>query len=281
MSPPDVLAFVTRKGGEAKSTSAASVAVSLARRSPNGVLVCDMDPQGNLTEALGAHRLVRAGRTIGHALADNSIPVSECLIEHPKIARLAVLGSAEDYLTKVEPALQTQTGGEKYLRTLLREIPRAFDWVIIDTPPNLGALTSCALVAATRVIIPSEAEPYGVRAAMKVHDLIADMHRHEVNPDLRLDGVLFVKVDPRVLLTQETIDAVRTGTDLPVIPISVPRTIRIAEAVGRAAPITHTHPQLPAAQAYEDLARWLLGDKTLDVTKYGLTGEPSQIKEAA
>ncbi len=156
-------------------------------------------------------------------------------------------------LAHVEARLFAEPGGERYLSTLLAELPAAYDHIILDTPPNFGMLTSNAMVAAGRLIITAEADVFSLWAAAEVRDTVAKLHRHGSNPGLEILGVLLVRVDRRLVITRDVIAAMQ-DQGMTVLPMQIPRSVRVAESPGRGAPIASTHPGSPAAAAYGELA---------------------------
>ena len=146
-----IIVIAQQKGGVGKTTTAANIAVLLARRGPR-VLVVDTDPQFALTRQLGLE--VRS-------LGVNLVDVLAGRAEAPDAVVADVHGfdviPAARELAGVEMSLVGELGRELFLRDAL-ERARRYQHIVIDTPPNLGLLTVNALVCADRVLAPVSAE---------------------------------------------------------------------------------------------------------------------------
>lgn len=198
---PRVIAFVNQKGGVLKTTLTAQVSYGLARRGQR-VLAIDMDPQGNLTQAmrfepdmisdLNSTLAVLTHKRIVHTYkaAENlrHIPADITLAK----AELGFVGLADSH------ALLT-----KALERSLPTLHPAFDFITIDSPPNLGLLVRNTLYAATEVVIPLTCDNYamsGVGALLETIEIIK-----ETNKGLKITGVVACKVDMRRVIDQQSI----------------------------------------------------------------------------
>ena len=128
----------------------------------------------------------------------------------------------------------------------------AADWILIDCPPSLGILTVNALIAAQSVLIPTTAEYLALRGLAAFLGTLGAI-RGELNPGLTVAGVLVTFFDGRLLHTQEVIDAM-AAQGLPVLPMQIRRSVRLAEAALAHTPIMAYDPSNPAADAYRQLA---------------------------
>src|SRR5690349_15009324 len=138
-----VLAFAMQKGGVGKTTTTLAVGVELARMGTR-VLLVDLDPQSNLTQALGydptqiAHSIYEVLLNPTHGPSFATLQTTHGLDLVP--ATLALAGA--------ELTLAGRFGRELLLRTALAETRRAYDYILIDSPPSLGIFTVNGLVAA-------------------------------------------------------------------------------------------------------------------------------------
>ena len=160
-----VIAVANQKGGVGKTTTTANLGAALALRGKR-VLLVDLDPQGNLTSAFGLEKDVQ--QTVAESLLDRRVPLPVVIVPngaagtHSKGRSLSVVPAAVG-LASAEAQLMNKLGRELRLRDQLLNVEDRFDFILIDTPPSLGVLTINALVAATRVIIPTEARFFSLQ----------------------------------------------------------------------------------------------------------------------
>src|SRR5689334_23085777 len=135
-----ILAFAMQKGGVGKTTTTLAVGVELARLGKR-VLLVDIDPQSNLTQALG-YDPTQLQHSIHDVLLNptHGIDTATLHTEHGVDLVPATLALAGAELT-----LAGQFGRELRLRTALAEVRRQYDYILIDSPPSLGIFTVNAL----------------------------------------------------------------------------------------------------------------------------------------
>jgi chromosome partitioning protein len=247
-----ILALANQKGGVGKTTTAVNLAASLAAINRR-VLVIDLDPQGNATMGSGVdkHQLaVTSGDVVlGKAGMDEGIVT---------VGRAAysVLPANGD-LTVAEVELMTASGREFKLRQALDPFSGRFDYVLVDCPPALNALTVNALVAAHGVIIPMQCEYYaleGLSALMATVERI----RQTANPALRIAGLLRTMFDPRNNLANDVSNQLISHFGDRVFETVIPRNVRLAEAPSHGLPVLLYDKASRGALAYLSLAGELL-----------------------
>ncbi len=200
----EIVALANQKGGVAKSTSTYNIA-AIKAAAGNRVLMVDLDPQASLTISCG----MMPGREKSSVcdLLDPRTDPAECIyaVSASGLDTLHIIPSDIE-LAEVEQSLIGRTAREKVLRKQLDRLNGQFDYIFIDCPPQLGILTTNALVAAQKVIIPSKADYLsyrGIRSLMRTFQTV----KEEFNPALTLCGIiitLFEKMinDQRDLLEQ-------------------------------------------------------------------------------
>jgi chromosome partitioning protein len=249
----DVIACANQKGGVGKTTTVINLATYLAI-SGRRVLVIDLDPQGNATSGLGLDRTLTSG-SIYAALLDRTT-ASE-LIKATQIENLSMIPSGAD-LAGAEIELIAVAKRERRLQEALAGIKTDFDFILLDCPPAVGLLTVNALTAADGVVVPIQCEYYALEGLSQLLSTI-NLVRDNLNPRLRLSGVLLTMYDARTTLSADVAAEVRKHLGATVFDSVIPRSVRLAEAPSYGRPIARYSPESRGAQAYEALAAELVG----------------------
>jgi len=245
----NVIALANQKGGVAKTTTTLNLGVALRERG-NRVLVIDLDPQGNLTMSQGMNP-----DAIERSMFDvlvHRIPISDVI----KTVEVDIAVASID-LAGAELALSALIGRERALDKALVEIRDRYDYVLIDTPPSLGLLTINAFVAADGVIVPVQCEYLSLRGLVQLENTLA-MVRENLNPRVRVQGIVPTMYDGRTLHAREAIEILEEHFGDLVYDTRIRKTVRYAEAPVKGSSVLKYDPSGPAAQAYRDLAKEVL-----------------------
>jgi len=252
----NVIALANQKGGVAKTTTTLNLGVAI-REAGHRVLVIDLDPQGNLTMSQGMNP-----DAIERSMFDvlvHRIPISDVI--HSVEVDIAV---ASIDLAGAELALSALIGRERALEKALVEVRDRYDYVLIDTPPSLGLLTINAFVAANGVIVPVQCEYLSLRGLVQLENTLA-MVRENLNPNVRVQGIVPTMYDGRTLHAREAIEILEEHFGDLVFQTRIRKTVRYAEAPVKGSSVLRYDPTGSAAQAYRDLAKEVLdGAQTRD-----------------
>jgi len=244
-----VIAFANQKGGVAKTTTTINLGVAL-REMGQRVLVVDLDPQGNLTMSQGLNPDV-IERSMFDVLV-HRVPISDVI--HTVEVDIAV---ASIDLAGAELSLSALIGRERALEKALVEVRDRYDYVLLDTPPSLGLLTINAFVAAHGVIVPVQCEYLSLRGLVQLENTLA-MVRENLNPGVRVEGIVPTMFDGRTLHAREAIEILEEHFGDLVYKTRIRKTVRYAEAPVKGSSVLRYDPSGPAAQAYRDLAKEVL-----------------------
>lgn len=248
-----VFAIGNQKGGVGKTTTCISLGACLAEAG-HSTLVVDLDAQSNLTMSAGLDP-DHLEWTIPDLLdPERLVQISHLseAIKHTSVQGLDILPS-DVRLASTERMLYGIADYESALGHLLSNWYSQYEYMLIDCPPSLGALTLTALTAAQVVIVPVQCEYYSARGLMRLVDVIDAVRRH-TNPSLeyRLVTTMF---DGRNKISQRVYDQLREnfGPHFFDTVVRVDTKLRESSVIGE--PIVVYAPRSRSSEAYRKLAQ--------------------------
>jgi chromosome partitioning protein len=253
-----VIALANQKGGVGKTTTAINLGAALARRGRR-VLIFDFDPQANSTAGLGMRP--HEGQPTAYEALLATATVADATIATP-VDGLAIV-PATPGLAGAEVELVPMMAREFRLKRALDQARGQYDYILIDCPPSLGLLTVNALAAADEVIVPVQCEYLALEGLGQLTSTL-ELVRRNLNPGLRLRGLLLTMFDGRTNLSQQVADEVRAhfaNTFRTVIP----RSVRLSEAPSHGLSIFQYDPSSRASAAYDALAEEVIAGTRMEV----------------
>ncbi len=254
-----VTAVVNQKGGTGKTTTCENLGIGLANEGKK-VLLVDTDPQGSLTIAMGYPRPDELQDTLSDLMAkvlrDEKIQPGEGIRHHEEGVDL-VPASIE--LAGMEVSLVNVMSRETTLRQYLDTVRYQYDHILLDCMPSLGMLTINALAAADNVLIPVQAQYLPAKGLEQLLQTINKVRR-QINPKLKIDGILLTMVDSRTNFSKEISALIREtyGSKLNVFQTEIPRSVRAAEISAEGKSIFKHDPNGKVADAYRGLTKEVL-----------------------
>jgi chromosome partitioning protein len=239
-----VFCIANQKGGVGKTTTSVNLAAGLAAQGQR-VLLVDLDPQGNATMGSGVDKR-SLQRSVYHVLIGLA-SMREARVKSDSGGYDMLPANRE--LAGAEVELVDLDERESRLKSALAEVEGEYDFVLIDCPPSLSMLTLNGLCAAHGVIIPMQCEYFALEG---LADLVNTIKRvaANLNPDLKIIGLLRVMFDPRMTLQQQVSQQLVDKFGDKVFETIIPRNVRLAEAPSYGLPGVAYDSASRGAQAY-------------------------------
>jgi chromosome partitioning protein len=242
-----ILCVVNQKGGVGKTTTAVNLSAALAMAGQRTLLL-DLDPQCNATSSLGL------SPTEGHALISD-VFLGENIVESDTKNLSIVPGSRTFH--DVNKLANGSDSESARVRAHLDDVIDKYDFVLIDCPPSVGALTQTALTASTEVLMPIQCEYFAMEGLTQ---LIQTIKKVIVATDGRLTfgGILLTMYEPHLELTREVDEEVRDFFGDIVFDSVVPRDVSLSEAPSHGQTVFQYAPRSRGAFAYTQLCMEVL-----------------------
>jgi chromosome partitioning protein len=251
---------VNQKGGVGKTTTSINLGTALAAVGRR-VLIIDFDAQGNASTGLG---ISRQDRTLtSYDLVIDRVGLEKTVLS-TIVPRLDIVPGDEN-LSGVETELAADPRRSYRLREALHnyidrtvngELVR-YDYILIDCPPSLSALTLNAMTAADALLVPLQCEFLALEGLTQLLRTV-EVVRSGLNPTLEIQGVVLTMYDRRNNLSDDVADQVREFFGNKVYNTVIPRNVRLSEAPSFGKPALLYDYRCPGSEAYIRLASEVL-----------------------
>lgn len=245
-----VIAVTIQKGGVGKSTTTHEIGANLANMGYR-VLLCDLDPQQNLSRMVGAdfEAVSVYDVLVGDVMAADaiqSVAGLDVIIADKQLKRADRDFAGDDDIYRLTAALMP--------------VRENYDFVVIDTPPSLGVLPSMALCAADFCLIPCEATANGIQGLGQLADSIQEI-RDQYNPALQTLGIVLTQYTWRTIFNRVMRDQIQEMAEsmgTKVLDASIRSAVVVQEAQGFGQSLVEYAPKSKPAQDYRDLTEEIL-----------------------
>jgi len=246
-----IIAISNQKGGVAKTTTCVSLGAALVDKG-HEALVVDLDPQANLSLALGVNP-DNLRRSMADVLLGNHTLAS--ISRETSLPGLDLAPARHDNMQLVEKFLHVRQNYEQTLRHALSAVTH-YNFVLCDCPPALGPITLNALAAADLLLIPTQCEYFSAHGLNDMLEAVAQI-RQKVNPTLRY-RIMVTMFDRRNRVHQEILEELQGAFGEAVLHTKIEIDTKLRESPIFGQPITHYAPNSRASAQYQALAGEIL-----------------------
>jgi chromosome partitioning protein len=250
-----IITFCNSKGGVAKSTTSVNVAAALARKKFK-TLIVDLDSQGSSTLYLGVElgtkykKLTKRLSSVADSFYEGK-DISECIVNVKPYLDIC-RGSSE--LALVEMKLAKDSEWFLVVSNILSSLPK-YDYVIIDTPPALSAITINALIASDSLVIVTPPSSLDVNSVYNLLQEITEVRG--LAPTGLVVGILLTRTRKLKTMTAHTEHLRKEFKEL-LFDVEIKESVYLPESCANAKDILTYKPRSAPALQYKNFTNELL-----------------------
>jgi len=246
--PGIIIAVAAQKGGVGKTTSTVNIAAYLARQGKR-VLVVDIDAQRNCTLVLlPGYETLKEVQTVA-ILLQSELDNPQQAIHPTKVPGLEIIPS-HSRLSEADVLLSQLMAREVRLKMLLDRIKAAYDFVLIDCPPNVNWIPINAFVAAHYVLIPVSPNAFDLEGIRLTLATMRNVMQYN-NPDLQLLGLFMTLYDHRNSISAEIYTVLKHQFGRALFETKIPINTALQKANAHHQDIYAFEPASAGAGAYQ------------------------------
>jgi chromosome partitioning protein len=249
-----IIAVVNQKGGCGKTTTAINLSACLAQNGKQ-VLLIDLDPQNHASIGLDVN-VETLDKSMYNVLLEDGALLEDVSIE---LAANLSLAPSQTILSTIEQKLAGVAGRENRLRRAIRSLSRNWDYVIIDTPPNIGLLTFNALRACREAIVPIDPSFFSLHGVAKLMQTIG-LLKEKYQQTIRVKALATMD-NPRTKFAREILADIRNFFTQNTYQTTIRNTVKIREATSYGQPVVDYAEESAAAKDYLELTREVIDEE--------------------
>lgn len=261
-----VISVCNQKGGVGKTTTVINLAAALAREHQKRVLVIDSDPQHNSTLVLGTMTPFDYPLLYDSLLSENNVKMSDCIYstKYPKSTakkdypQIDIIPSNMELFGCTTIGADPKAGFVSLRDKLTQEIHDAYDFILIDCPPNINTLLNNAFSASDYYLIPIKSEDWFALKGMQQLQTHVDFIKESFNKKLSFLGALITMRDNRTKLSESMGTAISTYFRNMTFETSIRNNTDINTATSKRKTVFEHAPKANGAQDYSAAAKELL-----------------------
>lgn len=251
------IALINNKGGVGKTTSCLNIGVALSLLNKK-VLLVDIDPQGNLSDAF--ININQVQYTIKDLLEGNISDINQVIKREVK-PNIDLLPS-NNLLNGTEEKILNKMSRETILKRILEPIKSNYDYVLIDCPPSLNLLVLNSLTASSEAIIPIATEYHALTGTNTILQTIQQV-KTLLNSNLRLTGVFITKYDERTNNDREIKEAIQNNFKSLCYKTIIRTNVKIKDATNVHKSVIDLDNTSNGAIDYTDLAKEIINQEQI------------------